>query len=89
MQKYKAVSAASLDLAMKTKSLVQEPGVEYQAIKAYCKILLKLKNAEDVMINQLCTQMMEELIPIGVEAMKETLKEGDGGKCTCGRQGHE
>jgi len=86
MQRYQDVTAASLNLAMSVRALVKEPGVKLGPLKEYCKLLQKLKDAEDKMLNDFCTEMMHELVPVGVEAFKGMGMEGDLGKCTCGRQ---
>lgn len=88
MLKSQQVRAASLDLALKTKSLLDEPEVKFEAVKDYCKLLQKLKEAEDVMMKLVCSDMMDDLMPIGAEAM-EVIGEKHGGGCTCGRQGHK
>lgn len=83
----KEVSLASLNLIQKMEALVQDPGVDNDAIADYWTVLMKLMRAEEVMMNRLYTQMMEDFVPIGAEAMRVLVMEG-AGKCTCGREGH-
>lgn len=69
MQKYNSVRTCLADLAIRTKSLVQDPDVSPDVVMDFRMTLGELKKAHDNMIGQLCTEMMEELIPIGVDLM--------------------
>ncbi|OIW28696.1 hypothetical protein CONLIGDRAFT_390173, partial [Coniochaeta ligniaria NRRL 30616] len=69
MEKYKLVRLSLAMLAVKTRALGQEPGVSPAVLIGFQKALVDVKKAHDAMLNGLCTEMMEELIPFAVEAM--------------------
>lgn len=67
-----------------TKSLVQDPDVSPDVVIDFRTTLGELKKAHDTMIGRLCTEMMEELIPIGVDLMVHGDGKSEGGTETDG-----
>lgn len=63
-----------------TTSLAQEPSVPEDVIKDFRDTLEKLQEAHGSMNHHLATQMMEELIPLGMEVLQSIKGKHDGGK---------
>lgn len=70
MDRYKAVTAAVTELTLRTEALAKEPGVKAEVVTNFQKALQDLQLADGDLIATLTTQMMDELVPIGVEVIK-------------------